>query len=193
MPYRSIYRIRGVFRQCRLERSPSTPSLSLPSSAEFPIPSSSYALPSAVMSLSQLLLVTLLSSTTAWVAYSWICLFRNYIEARKVGVPIRVIPISHGNPFWMVVDRKILSLFKKLPFGNGNFTRYNWRGWEIEDRYRSHLEMGDVYVQVTPEKNWLYLCNPEALMDVFRRRSDFPRPLQIYGRSHFQVQSYLKL
>lgn len=137
------------------------------------------------MSLFQLLLVTSLSSTIAWIAYSWVCLLLNYLKARKVGIPIRVVLISHGNPFWILVDRKVVSLFKRLPFGNGNFTRYNWRGWEVEDRYRSHLEMGDVYMQVTPDKNWLYVCDPEALMDIFRRRSDFPRPLEIYGMSQF--------
>ncbi|XXH03924.1 hypothetical protein Hte_010332 [Hypoxylon texense] len=99
------------------------------------------------MSLFRLLLVTSLSSAIAWIVYSWVCLLLNYLKARKVGVPIRIILISHGNPFWILVDRKVVSFFKKLPFGNGNFTRYNWRGWEVEDRYRSHLEMGDVYMQ----------------------------------------------
>jgi hypothetical protein len=118
----------------------------------------------------------------AWVAYSWLCIFSNYLVARKVGVPLRVIPISHGNPFWMLVDRRVISFFKRLPWGNGNFTRYNWRGWETEDRARSHLEMGDVFMQVTSDKNWLYICNPDALVDVFRRRSDFPRPLEIFRK-----------
>ncbi|KAI1760082.1 hypothetical protein GGR53DRAFT_104607 [Hypoxylon sp. FL1150] len=133
------------------------------------------------MSLFRMLIVFLLSSTVAWTIYSWSCLLRNYITARRVGVPIRVIPISHGNPFWMIVDRSIVSIFKRLPFGNGNFTRYNWRGWEVEDKCQSHLEMGDVYMLVTPVRNWLYLCNPDSLMEIFRRRSDFPRPLELYG------------
>ncbi|KAI1078846.1 cytochrome P450 [Whalleya microplaca] len=122
----------------------------------------------------------LVSFTSFWIAYSCVCLLRNYSSARKIGIPIRVIPISHGNPLWMIVDRKVISLLKYLPFGNGNFTRYNWRGWEIEDKCRSHIEMGDVYMLVTPVKNWLYLCNPDSLMEVFRRRLDFPRPLEIY-------------
>ncbi|KAI0006870.1 cytochrome P450 [Xylariaceae sp. FL0662B] len=132
------------------------------------------------MLLLQLLLIGSLSSTVVWITYSWLCLLRNYFTARKVGVPIRVIPISHGNPFWMIVDKKVLSIVKRLPFGSGSFTRYNWRGWEVEDRCRSHLEMGDAYMLVTPDKNWLYLCNPETLMEVFRRRTDFPRPLEVY-------------
>lgn len=123
---------------------------------------------------------TALLSAILWTFYLWICLLRNYLVARKVGVPLRMIPVSHGNPFWMLVDRKIVSLCKRLPFGDNNFTRYNWRGWEVEDRYRSHLEMGGVWMQVTSGKNWLYLCDPDALLDVFKRRADFPRPLELY-------------
>lgn len=122
----------------------------------------------------------LFSLIIAWTIYSALCLLRNYSSARKLGLPIRVLPISHGNPFWMIVDSKVTSFFRRLPFGDNNFTRYNWRGWEVRDRHRSHLEMGDAYVQVTPGRNWLYLCNSESLLEVFRRRSDFPRPLELY-------------
>jgi hypothetical protein len=42
-----------------------------------------------------------------WTAYSWYCLWVNYISARKIGVPLRVMPISHENPLWMIVDKKV--------------------------------------------------------------------------------------
>ncbi|KAI0968746.1 cytochrome P450 [Xylaria arbuscula] len=79
-----------------------------------------------------------------------------------------------------IIDRRVTRFVRHLPFGDSSFTRYNWRGWEVADRHRSHLELGDVYVQVTPGKNWLYICNPDSLLEVFRPRSDFPRPLKIY-------------
>ncbi|KAI1163350.1 cytochrome P450 [Nemania serpens] len=132
------------------------------------------------MALRSVAFTALFSLAIAWAIYSALCLLRNYSSARKLGLPIRVLPISHGNSFWMIVDRKVTSFFRRLPFGDNNFTRYNWRGWEVRDRYRSHLEMGDAYVQVTPGRNWLYLCSPESLLEVFRRRSDFPRPLELY-------------
>lgn len=133
------------------------------------------------MALLSVAAIACFSLVIAWTIYSGLCLLRNYSSARKLDLPIRVLPISRGNPFWMIVDSKVTSFFRRLPFGDNNFTRYNWRGWEVRDRYRSHLEMGDAYVQVTPGRNWLYLCNSEALLEVFRRRFDFPRPLQLYG------------
>ncbi|KAI0841159.1 cytochrome P450 [Hypoxylon sp. FL0890] len=108
-----------------------------------------------------------------------VCLLQNYWAARSMGVPIRIIPISPLNPFWVLLDRKVLSVIRRLPFGDNSFTRYNWRGWEVEDRYRSHSEMGDIWVLVTPFKNWVYINDPQALMSVFRRGADFPRPVFI--------------
>ncbi|KAI0185532.1 putative cytochrome P450 [Xylaria flabelliformis] len=112
--------------------------------------------------------------------YSMSRLAQNYFAARRIGLPIRVIPISHTNPFWMLVDRRILSVIKRIPFiGSSSFTRYNYRAWELADRYYSHAEMGDAFIIVTPGRNWLYVANPEALMDIFRRRTDFPRCLEL--------------
>ena len=134
------------------------------------------------MSVLLVFIWALISSAVAWVVYSWIALLQNYNIARRIGIPLRIVPISHGNPFWMIIDKRIVSLLKRFPWSRGNLTRYNWRGWEVDDRCGSHLEMGDVYMQVTPGKNWLYICNPVTLMDIFRRRSDFPRPLEIFGQ-----------
>ncbi|RYC59794.1 hypothetical protein CHU98_g6419 [Xylaria longipes] len=122
-------------------------------------------------------IVLLVSGATA---YSMSQLAQNYLAARKIGLPIRMIPVSHTNPFWMLVDRRVLSVIKRIPLiGNSSFTRYNYRAWELADRYYSHAEMGDAFIMVTPGRNWLYVANPKALMDIFRRRTDFPRCLEL--------------
>lgn len=116
-----------------------------------------------------------------WTLYCSFCLARNYLVARKIGVPLRVIPIDHINPLWMLVDRKVLSLVRRLPgvLGDNSFTRYNYRVWEMQDRCRSHQEMGGVFMMVTPGRNWLYIADPDALMDMFRRRTDFPQCIDL--------------
>lgn len=115
----------------------------------------------------------------AWMLYCNLCLLRNYLVARKIGVPLRVIPIDHVNPLWMLVDKKILSLVKKLPWSNNSFTRYNFRTWEMNDRCDSHHEMGDAFIIVTPRRNWLYIANPDVIMDMFRRRSEFSQCIEL--------------
>ncbi|KAI9148023.1 Phomenoic acid biosynthesis cluster cytochrome P450 monooxygenase [Paramyrothecium foliicola] len=108
-------------------------------------------------------------------------LLRNLNIARKIGVPVRIILIDHMNPLWLVCDRAVLSLVKKLPFGLGNnsFTRYNYRGWEVPDRYYSHQEMGDAYILVSSKNVWLYLADPDAIKDIWRRGSEFPRDTSV--------------
>lgn len=117
---------------------------------------------------------------TAMILHTSYCIARNYQAARKIGVPIRIMPISPMNPFWALVDRKII-IFLRRYMGDNTFTRFNWRGWEIRDRYRSFEEMGDVWVLVNPFKNWLYINDPDALMNVFRRGNDFTRPAWMNG------------
>jgi len=128
--------------------------------------------------------VSLTATFSLWllyIAYGSYRLLQNYLVARKVGIPVCVIPINPENPIWMVLDKRVfIPLFEKLPFGPGTFTRYNWRGWEFADKYRAHEEMGDVFLMATPGRLWIHLCNPEALADVLRKDKEFPRPLEIF-------------
>lgn len=98
----------------------------------------------------------------------------NYDVARKTGLPIIVLPFDSGHPLWMIIDRQIVQFVRRIPLCSGNFTRFNWRGWEIHDRYRAHQQLGDVFLFVTPGKTYLQLCDAEAVSEIFQRRSDFP-------------------
>lgn len=119
------------------------------------------------------------------VLHAGLCLARNYLKAKKVSIPFRVIPINHNNPIWMLLDRPVLALVKRLPFGLGenSFTRYNFRGWELKDRYRSHHEMGDVWMHVTSERNWLYIGDPDTVTEIWKRGRDFPRETSATGKN----------
>ncbi|KAK4097301.1 cytochrome P450 [Parathielavia hyrcaniae] len=144
-----------------------------------------------------LLLPALVTAITViLVVHSAISLGRNYLVARRIGVPVRVIPIDHANPLWMAVDRRVLSYVRRLPgfLGDNNFTRYNFRAWEMYDRLRPHREMGDAFVIVTPARIWFYLASPDALMGCFRRRADFPHcvemteMLNVFGKNLSTVE-----
>lgn len=120
--------------------------------------------------------------TAAFVVDTCIRLVRNYADARTIGIPIRFIPISPVNPFWVLLDRRVLSVLRYIPFVSGSsFARYNYRGWEVDDRWLSHFQMGDIWCLVTPAKNWIYINDPETLMQVFKRGGDFDRPKFVNG------------
>lgn len=70
-----------------------------------------------------------------------------------------------------------------IPFGSGSFTRYAHRGWDVHDRAKTFLELGDAFILVTTGRNWLYICNADTLMELLQRKSEFRRPLEIMGKS----------
>lgn len=114
----------------------------------------------------------------AFVLSTFSQLLQNYLIARQTGLRFKVIPISHLNHFWMLIDNKILKYVRKY-FGESTFTRYNWMGWELPDRWKSHHEMGDVFMLVTPGRNWMYVGHPDIIMEIARRKDDFPRCLEL--------------
>lgn len=136
-----------------------------------------------------------------WTLYCSACLLRNYQVARKTGLPIRVIPIDHTNALWTLLDRKVISLVQKLPgiLGDNSFTRYNFRTWELHDRYKSYHELGDVFIMVTPGRNWLYVASSQIIMEIFQRRTDFPQCIElteilnVFGRNVGTVRALLLL
>jgi hypothetical protein len=107
--------------------------------------------------------------------------FRNYRAARTIGLPIIFLPISLTNLLWMMLVRHVMPLLESLPFGSGYFTRFCYTGWEFKDKSRAHVELGDAFTSVTPGKNWVYLCNAEAVNEIIRRerQGEFARPVEM--------------
>lgn len=130
--------------------------------------------------------------------HSSICLLQNYLAARKIGVPVRIIPVDHINPIWFLVSQKVVALLRKLPFGLGenNITRYNYFGFEIPLRWKSHEEMGDAFILCSPARNWLYLGNPDVITTMMKRINDFPHDsrltamLDVFGPNISTVSLY---
>lgn len=117
----------------------------------------------------------------AYALHSSICLLRNYRAARKLGVPVRIIPVDHINPLWSLASQRVVSLLRRLPFGLGdnNITKYNYLGFEIPLRWKIHEEMGDVFVLCSPARNWLYLGNPDIITGMLKRNNDFPHDSEL--------------
>ena len=68
-----------------------------------------------------------------------------------------------------------------IPLGSGSFLRYGHRGWDVHDKAKSFLELGDAFILVTTGKNWLYVCNAETITEMLQRKTEFRRPLEIMG------------
>jgi hypothetical protein len=100
-----------------------------------------------------LFLLAFILAFSGYILYLLHRLALNYYQIKKEGLPIIILPINCGSPLWMSIDTTILALFERLPLRIENFMSFNWRGWEIKDRYKAHQELGDVFVFVTAGEN----------------------------------------
>lgn len=125
----------------------------------------------------------LIAIPLTWITWSAVALVFNYAEARKFKLPIITIPFSPDNALWIVLQPLFLPLLERLPFGSGTFTRYCRWGFEFPEKARTYQELGDTWILCTPVSNWVYTCDAEAVSDLFARRNDFVRPLQVYSES----------
>jgi hypothetical protein len=123
----------------------------------------------------------LLSLGVVWLSYTAISLVNNVRRARLMDVPLVVVPVSPMNVLWIVIEPLVFRVLDSLPIRLGSFSRYARRGWHFHEKAASHVELGDAWALVTPRETFLHICNPEAINEIFARRQDFVRPLQLYS------------
>ena len=124
--------------------------------------------------------IAILLAPVSFGLWNLYCLHRNYNLALGMGIPIKVIIASGDNPVWILVSSPVLYIIK-LIFGECDVVKYGRPGWESKDKYKMHEELGDAVIHVSPGHNWLYVCNAEAVNDIFKRREDFDRPPDLLG------------
>lgn len=115
-----------------------------------------------------------------WSLYNTISWIKNYNHVCHLDIPKILNPISPSNVIWIITQSIFLPILTRLPFGLGKWTYYSRCGWEYEDKYRTHAELGDIWMQITPANNWIYVADPEAVIEILAQRQDFQRPLQLY-------------
>lgn len=114
-----------------------------------------------------------------WTIWTAICLMFNYARAQKLGVPIVVLPISTMNILWIIVQPTVVAAVERL-LGPSNFTRFASRDWHFREKASPHLEFGVAWALVTPGQIWFNVADPDAIVDIFQRRTQFIRPVELY-------------
>ncbi|KAH5770081.1 hypothetical protein HBI88_144740 [Parastagonospora nodorum] len=123
---------------------------------------------------------------TVWSAIS---LNANIRKARGIGLPILVRWTTPTNPLWMAFGSNIVRLARRLGIATENFDRFYLFGWEANERYQVHAELGDAFTLVAPGGYWVYVADPKAVWDVLKRPRDFGRNikqlevLNVYGKN----------
>lgn len=131
-----------------------------------------------------MLLELLLGLVLGYLGWSWICLERNVRTARRIGVPVVRLPIDSNNVPWTIVQPHVWRLVDRLPVSWADypdFVRYARRGWHFADKSETHVRLGPVWALVTPVTIYLHFADPDAINEIFARRTDFVRPVKEYS------------
>ena len=97
-----------------------------------------------------------------------------YLNARKIGLPIVVVPVSHSNPLWIVFSATFEPQLRKyLPSWLYNRIKLTIHGWEFRDRWQVNAKLGPSFVLVNPSGIELVVADPDVAQQVLVRRNDF--------------------
>ena len=125
----------------------------------------------------------LLLTFCALIAYlSWhlLCLYTNYQQARRIGLPIIITPINVMNPIWILTQSWLGPLLSTLPFGLGGFVDYSTLSWPFAAKHAIHDRLGDAFTIVNPGENHVVVADADAVEEILTRRKDFQKSEAMY-------------
>ncbi|KIW62438.1 hypothetical protein PV04_10611 [Phialophora macrospora] len=126
-----------------------------------------------------------LSLALPYVIWSVFRFTNNYIEAKKIGLPILICPIDPRNPLWLLTKDRLKPIISCLPFGLGEWADRAEVGWTFYPRFSVHAKYGQAFTIVSPGTNEIYMAEPTATEDIMRRRNDFIKDPDVYGMLDF--------
>jgi hypothetical protein len=102
-------------------------------------------------------LTILLGLYLFWVASTLYSLFRNYLSARKTGLPLVILPFNHYNPVWMILSVPIIRPLaeKLLPGWMYEPIDLSTYGWEFRLGYSIFEKYGPAFILVSGSANEL--------------------------------------
>jgi hypothetical protein len=150
------------------------------SQQSLPFPSCDFAFLHNIIMIFKLVIAFAL----AYFGWSMICLERNVRKARSLGVPVVRLPIDPVNFLWIFLQAHVWRLLDRLPIAWSSypdFIRFSYRGWHFREKSNPAVWFGPVWALVTPVTFYLHFTDPDAINELFSRRSDFIRPVKNYS------------
>ncbi len=103
----------------------------------------------------------------AFTVYRSYRLLVNYIGARRLKLPIVLLPISFEDA-WFAPLRPLFAWVERLPCGLGNWYLYTDIGWPMVDGGRSVSRLGESFVLVTPTRNQIITSHQPAIERLYK-------------------------
>ncbi|KAI1622719.1 cytochrome P450 monooxygenase [Exophiala viscosa] len=135
-------------------------------------------------------LAIILTLFALWLSSNLYGLLRNYLAARKTGLPLFLLPINIYNPIWMVTLVPLNPLFKRI-FPSWLYESVDIGTYGFEVRLKSSLfeKTGPAFILVTSGPMEMSIIDPELIFEILKRPKDFPNTeisaviMDIFGSS----------
>ena len=114
----------------------------------------------------------------AFVAARTYALIINYLQARKLGIPIVVIPVSWQDALWIIVH-PYTRRFRNVPKLH-NIIKFGPHSWAQDERYLPHQEYGDVFAIVSPKTTEIIVNDPTVAVEVQSHYRKWLKPGPLY-------------
>lgn len=102
----------------------------------------------------------------------------NYLAARKLGVPIVVVPVSWQDAWWVLIWGNFRWLANAPLIGH--WIDFGHHAWAQDLRWRPHRTYGDVFVIVSPKKNEIMINDPAAGVELQTHYKTWIKPQPLY-------------
>ncbi|KIW27557.1 uncharacterized protein PV07_07285 [Cladophialophora immunda] len=102
----------------------------------------------------------------------------NYLQARKLGIPMVILPFSWHDDLWIIIYPWFRRL-RDLP-GIGHIFVFSYHSWAQDERYRPHQTYGDVFVIVAPTKNEIVVNDPVVAVELQTQYKSWIKPQPLY-------------
>ncbi|OCL06848.1 cytochrome P450, partial [Glonium stellatum] len=134
------------------------------------------------------LLLLLSSVFLAFLLSRCFSFYRNYQNARTLGLPMVFSPVDPRNILWQIVQPRIMPLLRLLPESLIQFAIISNPTSAFRDKAAVHRRLGPAFVLVSPGINHIMIADPDAVTTILTKRKEFPKPdlydiLNVFGRN----------
>lgn len=108
-------------------------------------------------------------------------LYKNYMTARSLKLPIIVCFESFQDPLWMFIGPSVRKFFSYLGLWDTSAPDYTSVGWTQHDRFASHAKYGPAFVIVSPFENNIMIADKDASQELFKNWRDWVKNDALYS------------
>ena len=118
----------------------------------------------------------------------FVSLYFHFQSARKIGLPMKVIPFPPG-----LFSFFVFQILRRLGLMRPGTKLHTLLSMGRPDGYDLHKEMGDVFVTVSPTGLTLIIADPTVATHVNSKRSEFPKPPNTGGMFYLSSPHWFSL